>query len=258
MAKGNIVPKISVNVTTKSNLFIGGSPATFEIGGVDLFTVTNANGLPYIPGSSLKGVMRHMVRELISSNPSEQPNDELRVLAKEINQWYKGYLQKVALAQEEQLTLLNIENERKERAVSRMQDVIDRASAEYLFGIENFNDTPKLLFNDLLVDSAESAVDRDTLFSIDTKNKIEDVKLKDRENVAANPRTYQVVRPGVTFVGDIILYRFELLGDSGIQQKIIEFMERLLLQFNEGIYRLGNSGSRGYGRVQVDIMKEEV
>lgn len=258
MVNGKIAPKISVNVTTKSNLFIGGSPATFEIGGVDLFTVTNAKGLPYIPGSSLKGVMRHMVRELISGNPSEQPDDELHVLANEISQWYKDYLQKVALVQEEQLTRLKIEDERKERAVRRMQDAIDRASAEYLFGIEGFNDTPKLLFNDLLVVSAESVADRDALFSVDTKNKIEDVTIKNREHIVANPRSYRVVRPGVTFVGDIILYRFELLGDASKQQKIIEFIERLLLQFNEGIYRLGNSGSRGYGRVQVDIVKEEV
>lgn len=259
MVNGKIAPKISVNVTTKSNLFIGGSPATFEIGGVDLFTVTNAKGLPYIPGSSLKGVMRHMVRELLSGNPSEQPDDELHVLANEISQWYKDYLQKVALVQEEQLKQLkDTDNERKERAVKRMQDVIDRVSAEYLFGIEGFNDTPKLLFHDLEVVSAESVADRDALFSIDTKNKIEDVKIKNGEHIVANPRTYRVVRPGVTFVGDIILYRFELLGDASKQQKIIEFIERLLLQFNEGIYRLGNSGSRGYGRVQVDIVKEEV
>ncbi|ANS75692.1 hypothetical protein AWM70_14700 [Paenibacillus yonginensis] len=191
-------------------------------------------------------------------HPAEQLNDELRVFAEEINQGYKGYLQKVALEQEEQLSLLKIENERKDRVERRMQDVIDRASAEYLFGIEGFNDTPKLLFNDLVVDSVESAADRDALFSIDTKNKIEDVKLKDRENVAANPRTYRVVRPGVTFVGDVILYRLELLGDVGMQQRIIEFIERLLLQFNEGFYRLGNSGSRGYGRVQVNVGKEEV
>lgn len=246
--------QIDVKLTTKSNLFIGGSSVTFEIGGVDLFTVTDVNGLPYIPGSSLKGVLRNMVRELLSEELEDIQSETLLGQAEKIGKWYRSYLEMVGEEQKEQLSLIK-ENERKESAIQRMNAVIDCASAEYLFGIEGFNNTPKLLFNDLVV---ESPGDPKDLFSIDSKNSVTSTEDKNgREIVMANPRSYCVVRPGVSFTGSIVMHRMNLLGGNEASQEINKFIQQLLLQFNEGVYRLGNSGSRGYGRVQVDIIKGE-
>lgn len=256
MTQGKKSHQINVRLMTKSNLFIGGSPAKFEIGGVDLFTVTDVNRLPYIPGSSLKGVLRNMVRELLFEELEDIQSEMLLDKAKQIGEWYRSYLERVAQEQEQQLLLVK-ENERKESARQRMRDVIERASVEYLFGIEGFNNTPKLLFSDLVVESA-NANDREALFSIDSKNSITPAKDKNgREIVMANPRSYRVVRPGVSFTGSIAMQRMSLLGGAEASQEINKFVQQLLLQFNEGVYRLGNSGSRGYGRVQVDIMKGE-
>ena len=246
--------QIDVKLTTKSNLFIGGSPATFEIGGVDLFTVTDVNGLPYIPGSSLKGVLRNMVRELLSEELEDIQSETLLDKAKQISDWYGSYLHRVSQEQEQQLSLVK-ENERKESARQRMRSVIGSVSAEYLFGIEGFNNAPKLLFSDLVV---ESSNDNKALFSIDSKNSVTSTEDKNgREIVVANPRSYQVIRPGVSFTGSIVMHRTNLLGGNEASQEINKFIQQLLFQFNEGVYRLGNSGSRGYGRVQVDIMKGE-
>ena len=39
-------------------------------------------------------------------------------------------------------------------------------------------------------------------------------------------------------------------------KEIKEFIKEVVLRFNDGIYRLGNSGSRGYGKIQVEVIEE--
>ena len=53
---------IEIRVKTLSNLFIGGSPMPFEIGGIDLWTAVDEEGFPCIPASSLKGALRRQQR----------------------------------------------------------------------------------------------------------------------------------------------------------------------------------------------------
>ena len=54
---------ITIKIQTMSNLYIGGMPAPFEIGGIDQRTAIDQEGFPCIPASSLKGTLRTMVRE---------------------------------------------------------------------------------------------------------------------------------------------------------------------------------------------------
>jgi len=230
--------KISIKITTKSNLFIGGAPTTFEIGGIDLSTITDYEGYPYIPASSFKGTLRNIVRELIESGDNS--------ICKEIKGAYIDYLINL---KEENIKKINKKFENSD--ISRGMEVkynkeIDNASAEFLFGIEGLNNTPKLIFNDLVI------VDRNTkdLFSIDSKNSI-DYGSNKSEKISALPRTYKTVRPGVTFSGDILFYNMKSLNLD--INTIKEFIESAIKEFNEGIYRLGNSGSRGYGRVSVEV-----
>ncbi|RAI89592.1 CRISPR-associated protein Csm3 [Paenibacillus pabuli] len=236
--------EISINVTTRSNLFIGGSPTTFEIGGVDLFTVTDSNGMPYIPASSLKGTLRQIVRDMFTQHSSSTL----------IAEAYRCYLEKLRDNNSIECKKYNIEQDRIDRMAKRYETVIQKASAEYLFGIEGFNDTPKLLFNDLILVDHKAALDH--LFSIDSKNSIETTTEEGVPIVTANPRTYRTVRPGVSFEGDIQLYHVEKLSEMSIKSYIKQFIVDALDQFNSGIYRLGNSGSRGYGRVEVKCVWE--
>ncbi|WP_212734480.1 hypothetical protein, partial [Paenibacillus terrae] len=175
----------------------------------------------------------------------------------EIAQAYKQYLERLREENNLECEKYGIEEERIQRMDERFGKIIEKASAEDLFGIEGFNDTPKLLFNDLL--PIREKANKDDWFSIDSKNSIELSSQGGMPRVLANPRTYRVVRPGVSFVGDVLLYNTEKLKLNGqnIGSRITDFIKEAMIQFNSGIYRLGNSGSRGYGRVEIEFVGED-
>lgn len=225
--------RIEIELTTLSNLFIGDTPSSFEIGGIDQYTKTDFYNKPLIPASSLKGMLRRIISDMESDSA-----------AKEIAQAYKDYFKDLEEKNKENFDKVaeKIESERKKGIKDRFERTIREASAEYLFGVQGFNDAPKLIFNDLVV--KEGQKERE-LFSVDSKNRID----VEEDRISAKPRTYKTVRPGVVFTGDIMLYRMERLGIKGIR----EFVGKSLLEFNSGIYRLGGSGSRGYGRVRIEV-----
>lgn len=62
---------ISGKIKTLTGLHIGGSKTALEIGGVDLNVIKTPDGIPFIPGSSLKGKMRGLLaREYGSTDVS--------------------------------------------------------------------------------------------------------------------------------------------------------------------------------------------
>lgn len=223
---------LKIHVKTLSNLFIGGVPKSFEIGGIDQWTAVDEEDFPCIPASSLKGALRSIVMK----DTSEE--------AEKIAQWYAEYLRYEKESVYEQVKrLYNKDAEALERFERRYDDAIEHVSASYLFGIREFNDTPKLFFNDLrLIDECR---DLKTCFSIDSKTSISD----NGSEPKSNPRTYKAVRTGMEFEGEIEFYGF------GYDKKFIEmskvYISKNLEKFNSGIYRLGNSKSRGYGKIFV-------
>lgn len=52
---------ISGEIKIVTGLHIGGSKTTLDIGGIDLNVIKTTEGVPYIPGSSLKGKMRTLL-----------------------------------------------------------------------------------------------------------------------------------------------------------------------------------------------------
>ncbi len=52
---------ITGKIKTLTGLHIGGSKSSMEIGGVDLNVIKTPKGVPYIPGSSLKGKLRSLL-----------------------------------------------------------------------------------------------------------------------------------------------------------------------------------------------------
>ena len=68
---------IKIRVKTLANLFVGGNPRPFEIGGIDQWTTVDEEGFPCIPASSWKGAIRAI----------EQAED--RHVAKDIAQRYE-------------------------------------------------------------------------------------------------------------------------------------------------------------------------
>ncbi|MGK0551964.1 RAMP superfamily CRISPR-associated protein [Enterococcus faecalis] len=225
--------KISLTITTKSNLLIGGAPASFEIGGIDQYTVMDYAGNPYIPGSSLKGVLRNIVRNLKDTEPTSRLAAIYQIYCEQL------YLQ----ACEKQLK--HVEDERKQRLLEKVEQLTKTAaSATYLFGIEGFNQTPKVLISDFIL--ADGQVKQ--LFSIDSKNKVES------KTLTATPRTYKTVAPNVVFKGEILFQNAHVLENSAAFFETSKaILEECCSLINDGYYRLGNSGSRGYGIVNISM-----
>lgn len=225
---------LKIHIKALSNLFIGGAPKSFEIGGIDQWTVMDGEGFPYIPASSLKGALRSIVMKDASEEASE------------IALWYKKYLK---TACERAKIFYESDTEAMGRLEERFKDAINQASAFYLFGIREFNDTPKLFFNDLRL--TDECRDLKKCFSIDSKTSID----CNGSEPKSNPRTYKAIRTGMEFEGVIEFYGF------GHNEEFIEkskaYISKNLEKFNSGIYRLGNSKSRGYGKISVTFPEQD-
>ena len=58
---------IKGNILAETGLHIGGSKSSLDIGGVDLNVIKTPQGVPFIPGSSLKGKLRSLLAKLEGS-----------------------------------------------------------------------------------------------------------------------------------------------------------------------------------------------
>lgn len=58
-----------------TGLHIGGSKSSLDIGGVDLNIIKTPHGVPFIPGSSLKGKLRSMLAR-VEGSPEVQEDPE--------------------------------------------------------------------------------------------------------------------------------------------------------------------------------------
>ena len=64
---------ISGQIKLETGLHIGGSKTALDIGGIDLNVIKTPEGVPFIPGSSLKGKLRSLLA--IESNSFDVKND---------------------------------------------------------------------------------------------------------------------------------------------------------------------------------------
>ncbi len=233
---------IKLKIKTLSNLFIGGMPLPFEIGGIDQQTALDQEGFPCIPGSSLKGALRAIVHE-DSCDMQQRVSKLYAAYLEQDREASRKHIQE--LMHEEGKSQIDI-NEALNRLQKRYDDEANTLPHEYIFGIKGFNHTPKLLFSDFLLCSESRKEDK--YFSIDMKNSIDD----SGETPVSNPRTYKTARCGLVFEGEIRLYKMDTLfeNDMGLCERYIIYN---LMKFNKGIYRLGNSKSRGYGKIEVTI-----
>lgn len=74
--------KILINgtITAMTGLHIGGNKSSLEIGGVDLNIIKTGNGIPFIPGSSLKGKLLSLLARLEGSIKKERDPEALKNL----------------------------------------------------------------------------------------------------------------------------------------------------------------------------------
>ena len=227
--------KIKVKIETKSNCLIGNHTQSFSIGGVDQCTTVDNDGKPLIQASAFKGSTRFIVK-------SEGSDME------ETKKFYKNYLEDLLKKYEKRKLENNLNSQNLEEIINKIKECINDLKPEYLFGIEGINTTPRLYFSDLKV--VDGRKNTEEYFIIDSKTAISE----EGNEVVSNPRTYKAIRPGVKFKGEIILRDFEnedFKNFADIKKIAAELVEKLEL-FNDGYYRMGNSKSRGYGKISIE------
>lgn len=221
--------KIEYIIETYSNCLIGNQTESFSIGGVDQATTIDEKGNPMIHASSIKGALRNMVRE--EDNKMKKTKELMKKILEDIRNKYEQLEKDVQ----------QIDAVRK--IIKKIDSLCNEPiKAEYIFGIEGINNMPRLFFSDLRLSNPK---ERNEYFAIDVKNVLEE---KENE-IISRPRTYKVLRPGVKLKGYISFQGFEKYNK--LLEESVKELKDILLLFNEGVYGLGNSKSRGYGQVKV-------
>lgn len=238
------IEPIKINITTLSNCLIGGAQQSYQIGGIDECTAINSNGEPIITASAFKGVTRNLF-----INESES-STSLDIIIDSYKKYFDYLIQEIDKSNSDEREKIKVE----------LQNKRDEVSIKYLFGVEGYANSPKLMFSDLHVIKTKRCENKAEYFNVETKNTIIQDKQKDgRVIVSSNPRTYKTIKQDIVFEGEISFFKFNLFSNIGISDENIvlikEFVKEHLKIFNHGIYRIGNSKSRGYGKIQLEIME---
>lgn len=230
--------EIKIKITTVSNCLIGNQTESFSVGGVDQSTTIDENKKPIIHGSAFKGAFRNIVRER-EKQESKMSNTR---------EYVKSLIEET-LKKYEDIP----KTEKIEKMLSNLKQKVQNAKAEYIFGIEGLNGMPRLFCSDFRIIENDQKQEHD-YFLIDTKNNLEE---KNGE-ILSNPRTYRVVKPGIVFEG-VLRFQNPFFKNSPEESKrIVEIRKELieaLSEFNSGFYGIGNSKSRGYGQINVEILE---
>ena len=212
----------------ETGLHIGAGKGSLEIGGADNPVVKDAFGMPYIPGSSLRGKLRSLLEQATGAAiPSE-----LVYLSKR-----KG--QEVRIHQsdrpDDEICLLFGRNP------GRMEKFGGDA-------LDNANATPARLsvFDAPLIADSITAQMRENLDDELTEVKSENAI--DRITSQANPRTLERVPAGARFRIRMVL-DVMCEADNVLPPRLLEAMR--LLEDDS----LGGGGSRGSGRVRFSSLK---
>lgn len=215
-------------ITCVTGLHIGAGKGSLEIGGADNPVVKDAFGVPYIPGSSLRG----RLRSLLEQTSGLAVPSELVYLSKR-----RG--QEVRIHQsdrpDDEICIL----------FGRNAGRLDRVTGE---PIETAMATPaRLTFYDapLLVDSITPQMREnldDELTEVKSENAV------DRITSQANPRTLERVPAGARFSFRIVLDVL-CMEDKPLLARVAEAMR--LLEDDA----LGGGGSRGSGRIRFVSLK---
>ncbi len=234
---------IKFSLITESICLIGNQTTPFSTGGVDQSTLVDIYGYPVISASSFKGALRNIYRE--NRNYFTKTNEYVQNIFNEILKRYTALI--CNLKKDDKGGDVN--KERIEQLNNIVKKIEEKKNIpEYIFGIEELNNTPKLWFSDIKVKNKKD--DIDDYFLIDMKNTIEE---KDNK-LESKPRTYKCIRPGIEFEG-IIRFNENGFNNNELRSQISDILcdvEKALLFFNNGFYGIGNSKSRGYGNIKID------
>ena len=201
--------KCKIRIVVKTGMRIGGTEE-YEIGGIDNVVIKLPNGMPYVPGSSIKGKLRSILEE------DEKKKEEVKNI--------------FGIAEN---------NEKKESCVLFRDIKIDFGETRDQFRKE-YGDEDGYIYEEMK---------EKKFIELKTENKVrESEKDKKKRGLRINER----VVPGVVFTGEVIIRE-----KNGMKADyVLDILNKACKKLSEEDY-LGGSGSRGYGKVEVEIFKSE-
>ncbi|MHC1597798.1 MAG: type III-A CRISPR-associated RAMP protein Csm3 [Methermicoccaceae archaeon] len=223
--KGKLI--IRGRLVADTGLHIGVGRGGIEIGGVDNPVIKNAYGVPYIPGSSLKGKMRsllekHLGKAELSEMVMIKKNPPIRIhMCNEPDC--------------EVCTIFGRNNAKMERADENGNIEIKKTTPTRLY----VRDCP--LIEESIPKTIRKHLDMEWT-EVKSENSI------DRITSAANPRQSERIPPGAEFDVELI-YNVFTKEDVDRLRNVLVSMSLLENDF------LGGQGSRGYGKVHFTALK---
>jgi CRISPR-associated protein Csm3 len=210
-------------ITCQTGLHIGAGKGSLEIGGADNPVIKDAFGIPYIPGSSLRGRLRSLLEQTMGlAVPSE-----LVYLSKRRGQEVR--IHQSDRPDDEICILFGRNSGRLERVAGESAEASSAATPARL----TVYDAPLVV--DSITPQMRENLD-DELTEVKSENAV------DRITSQANPRTLERVPAGARF-------RFRMVLDV-----LCDEDKPLLARIGEGLRlleddALGGGGSRGSGRI---------
>lgn len=224
-------------IICKTGLHIGGSKEKLQIGGLDSPVVRNPfDNMPYIPGSSLKGKMRHLL-EYITPGALAAPVDDKTV----------GAVSKLPQI----VRVFGIGAEHKDEANKEQE--INTTTKTKQQPLRNIGLT-RLTVRDAYPDKTTMQLWKD----MDTELEFTEFKPEntiDRLTSAANPRFIERVVAGSRFNFEMVYTVYEWMNDEwDVKQQKEQTQDDLdniimALKLLESS-AIGKAGSRGYGKIQ--------
>jgi CRISPR-associated protein Csm3 len=220
---------ISGKILLLSGLHIGGTDGGVKIGGIDLSVIKNPiSGLPYIPGSSLKGKTRFLLEHYYNvvprdgsvSKPGRDASNPIAVVFGHIDKDVQTMPTRVIY--------------RDSNIIGAVENLDDLSEANLAARMMNVDDA-KLKMNSLFVEGkTEVSIDRNT-GTVNTRQ--------------GGPRQIERVPAGTVFDLEIVLRVFD---DNEKDEHLKIIKQGLKLLQNDA---LGGYGSRGGGRVKFFDLK---
>ncbi len=230
---------ISADLRTHTALHIGGTEEGFEIGGVDNPVIKDKiTGLPYIPGSSLKGKLRSLLEWTVeheNENGKKTSRVQEAMEKKKDGQWQAGPCK---CGKCDVCVVFGSSADSPSEGPTRLT-VLD-AWPDGLFD-ENGKRKEESQWNNTIKTWTDYMGEK-IFTELKTENTI------DRLTSAAIPRSLERVPADSVFKAEFI---YDVYKDDDIEKLIILFQGITLLEDST----LGGGGSRGSGKVKFENLK---
>ena len=215
MLTGKVVTQGTIRLLT--GMRVGGSSGGLRIGGIDLPVIKDADGVPYVPGSSLKGKLRSLFEVAHLSKDEFHPKSGLHACGPE------------RYASCPSCLIWGIAVAGGEYGVPTLTRLVVRDAPLVRSSVEKFRDNLELAWTEV---KTEVNIDR----------------VSGTVSRVGGPRNPERVPAGAEFAVELV---FNAYGedDKGLLKYVFEAMCLL-----EDDY-LGGMGSRGYGKVKFENIR---